>query len=59
MKSLKLNVGDVLIIKRRTDEKELGQCIFVDEEYDVITVTNKTIVLQKYPTYERKRVKFK
>lgn len=53
-----VKIGDTIIIKRR--QKPLGPglpCEFHDEEWDVIKVNKKSIVLQNYPTYETKRIK--
>lgn len=56
MKSLKLKVGDTLIINRRIRGNP-GFVTFSDEAWDVIKVNKKSIIIQNYPTYKLKKVK--
>lgn len=60
MNTLNLKAGDVLYIARRQkpDERvEHGrQAQFIEETWDVVRVTAKSIVLQHWPTNKQKRI---
>jgi len=63
MKKLNLQVGDVLVWKKRlppiqaSGEVYTQECLWSATEWDVIKINKKSILLQNWPTYEERVIK--
>jgi len=57
MKTLKITPNDRITVNHATNKRNGQQIVYVSATYDVIKINKKSVILQKYPTNERLKLK--